>query len=129
MAVYTDNGVKTFKVSTAGAVAKARLVMLGATAGTVAYPTALGDKIVGTTLAGGAVGDDIPVKLINAPGTHKVTVNASIAMAAGGVLLYPIVAVVAGKLGADPGGGSLRFLGLEASTGGDGSVIECIPAQ
>lgn len=124
MAVQENTGFKTFVTS--AALAEYRAVLLAA-AGTVGYPTANTDRILGITQHAAASGDHVTVKLLTAPGTFKITCGAGVTAAAGGTLLYLLGAAGAGKFDdADPGAGHKTFLGLEAGSG-DGSVIEAIP--
>lgn len=124
--MQNDTGYKSFTTSTA--VAAYRAVELAAD-GTVTYPNANADRILGITQNAAASGAQVNVKLINAPGTFKVTCGAGVAAAAGGATLYCLGAAGAGKFDdADPGGGVITFIGLEAGSG-DGAVIEAMPVH
>lgn len=126
MAVQEETGFKGF--TAAAALAAYRAVELGAD-GTVNYPNANADKILGITQNAVAAGALVTVKLMSAPGTFKVTVDSAVVAAAGGATLYCDGVSAAGKFqSADPGGGVITFLALEAASG-DGSVIEAVPVH
>ena len=118
MAFQNDSGFRTFTAN--AAIEAFRVVELKA-ADTVGIPDAVADRVIGVTQHAVASGDLVTVKLIAAPGTHRVTVASSVAANAA---LY--MTTTAGKVDdADPGSGVLWFVALEAGAG-DLSVIEAL---
>ncbi len=124
MAMQEDTGFKTF--TTAAALAAYRAVEIGSD-GTVGYPNANSDRILGITQNAAASGALVTVKLITAPGTFKITADSAVTATAGGAPVYCDGTSAAGKFqSADPGGGVITFIALAAAAG-DGSVVEAMP--
>lgn len=95
--------------------------------GTVNYPDAVSDKVYGITQGKCAIGEPVAIKLLTAPGTHKLTVASSHTMAAGGRELY--LTATGGKFDdADPGSGVKWMIATEAASG-DGSIVEGYPMK
>lgn len=116
MAVQNDNGFTTF-VAGATIAAFVRVKLDGSTPNQVVVAGA-GESHIGITQAGAASGEDIPVKLCNAPGTFKCTTSGAVTANAG------IYGTASGKID-DAGTGNIIGQAREAATA-SGDIIEFI---
>lgn len=117
MAQQNDTGFKSYIAATD--LLAYRAVELAATANQVQYPSAVSDRLVGITQAPANSGEPVTVKLLNAPGTYRITVGAA---CSAGSALYMLA--TAGKFStADPGSAVLWMVAEEAGAG-DLSEVE-----
>ena len=120
MAVQT-NGHKTFEAD--AAIADYTCVKLDGASGSLVINTISDEAPIGIAQprpGGVADGDPVTVRLISRGRTFKVTANEALAEGAS------LFTAAAGKVtDTDPGGGTVRFLAIDAATA-DGSIIEVL---
>jgi len=83
------------------------------------------DQVLGISQNDVAANEHLRIKLIGAPGTHRITVNSPVTMVDGGTKLW-LAHAAAGKFTpTNPTGGMVWFRAL-ADASGDNSIIEAV---
>lgn len=124
MAQQNDNGF--ISLEAAVDLEEYRGVILTA-AGKATYPDAVGERIIGITQGRAAAGENITIKMINAPGTFKIQLgNDACDAVEFGDPLY-LAAANGLFVDTDPGSGTIWFHAMEACEAS--GIVECYPIR